>query len=46
MGKSRQRIMLDIMTLDLRALPGGDLVEEGLSDLAWGIESIPALLVL
>ncbi len=32
------------LALDLRALPGGDLVEEGLSDLARGIESIPALL--
>jgi hypothetical protein len=41
----RPGIILSIMALDLRALPGGDLVEEGLSDLARGIESIPALLV-
>ena len=31
--------------MDLRAFPGGDLIEEGLADLARGIESIPALLV-
>jgi hypothetical protein len=31
--------------MDLKAFPGGDLVEEGLADLARGIESIPALLV-
>jgi hypothetical protein len=37
--------MLSVMTLDLRALPGGELVEQGLSDLGRGIESIPALLV-
>jgi hypothetical protein len=29
----------------LKALPGGDLVQAGLDDLARGIESIPALLV-
>lgn len=29
----------------LEALPGGDLVQAGLHDLAHGIESIPALLV-
>lgn len=31
--------------MDLTAFPGGDLVQEGLADLARGIESIPALLV-
>lgn len=31
--------------MDLTALPGGDLVQEGLTDLDRGIESIPALLV-
>jgi hypothetical protein len=31
--------------MDLEALPGGDLVQEGIGDLARGIESIPALLV-
>lgn len=31
--------------MDLTALPGGDLVQEGLADLDRGIESIPALLV-
>lgn len=31
--------------MDLLALPGGDLVGEGLEDLASGIESVPALLV-
>lgn len=31
--------------MDLTALPGGDLVEEGLADLARGAETIPALLV-
>jgi hypothetical protein len=31
--------------MDLTAFPGGDLVAEGLADLARGIESIPALLV-
>ncbi len=31
--------------MDLTALPGGDLVQEGLADLARGLESIPALLV-
>jgi hypothetical protein len=29
----------------LTALPGGDLVEEGLADLARGAETVPALLV-
>jgi len=28
------------------ALPGADLIREGLNDLARGIESVPALLVL
>ncbi len=32
--------------MDLTAFPGGDLVQEGLADLAKGVESIPALLVL
>jgi hypothetical protein len=31
---------------DYEALPGGDLVREGLADLQRGVESIPALLVL
>ncbi len=31
--------------MDLTAFPGGDLVEEGLADLARGAETIPALLV-
>ena len=31
--------------MDLTAFPGGDLVQEGLTDLARGVESIPALLV-
>jgi hypothetical protein len=32
--------------MDLTAFPGGDLVQEGLADLARGAETIPALLVL
>jgi hypothetical protein len=32
--------------MDLMAFPGGDLVQEGLADLARGAETIPALLVL
>lgn len=31
--------------VDLRALPGGDLVEKGLADLAAGVESDESLLV-
>lgn len=31
--------------MNLEALPGGDLVQEGLADLTRGVESIPALLV-
>jgi hypothetical protein len=31
--------------MDLTAFPGGDLVQEGLADLARGVETIPALLV-
>jgi hypothetical protein len=31
--------------MTLTAYPGGDLVEEGLADLARGVETIPALLV-
>ena len=31
--------------MDLSGLPGGDLVQEGLADLARGEETIPALLV-
>jgi hypothetical protein len=31
---------------DLEALPGGDLVQQGLEDLRRGVESAPALLVL
>lgn len=31
--------------MDLTGFPGGDLVEEGLADLARGVETIPALLV-
>ncbi len=33
------------MTID-DALPGADLIREGLRDLAEGVESVPALLVL
>lgn len=31
--------------MDFRFLPGGDLVEKGLTDLAHGVESVEALLV-
>jgi len=31
--------------MDRRALPGHDLIETGLRDLAQGVESVPALLV-
>ena len=31
--------------MNLEALPGGDLVQEGIADLSRGIESVPALLV-
>jgi len=31
--------------MNLEVLPGGDLVQDGLADLARGVESIPALLV-
>ncbi len=31
--------------MDLTALPGGDLVQQGIEDLSLGIESLPALLV-
>ena len=31
--------------MDLTAFPGGDLVQEGIADLARGAETIPALLV-
>ena len=31
--------------MDLAAFPGGDLVQEGLADLARGDETVPALLV-
>ena len=31
--------------MDLTAFPGGDLIQEGLADLARGAETIPALLV-
>lgn len=31
--------------MDLTAFPGGDLVQEGLADLARGADTIPALLV-
>jgi hypothetical protein len=31
--------------VDLRSLPGADLVEQGLDDLSRGVESVPALLV-
>jgi hypothetical protein len=34
------------LPFDLDALPGGDLVRQGLDDLRRGVESIPALLVL
>lgn len=32
-------------TMDFHAYPGGDLMLQGLADLASGVESIPALLV-
>ncbi|MDP9119791.1 MAG: hypothetical protein M3O15_00210 [Acidobacteriota bacterium] len=32
--------------MELDALPGGDLIRQGLEDLARGTESVPALLVL
>jgi len=31
--------------MSLTALPGGDVIEAGLADLANGVESVPALLV-
>jgi hypothetical protein len=31
--------------VDLEALPGGDLVREGIADLSRGLDSVPALLV-
>ena len=31
--------------MDLTALPGGDLVQQGIADLGQGVESLPALLV-
>lgn len=31
--------------MDSRSLPGGDLVEKGISDLADGLETVEALLV-
>lgn len=31
--------------MSLQALPGGDLIEQGLADLSRGVESIPSLLV-
>jgi hypothetical protein len=31
--------------VNLEALPGGDLIQEGLADLARGAETVPALLV-
>lgn len=31
--------------MNLKALPGGDLVQEGIADLSRGVESVPALLV-
>jgi hypothetical protein len=31
--------------VNLEALPGGDLIQEGLDDLARGAETVPALLV-
>lgn len=30
---------------ELRALPGADLIEQGIADLAGGVDSVPALLV-
>ncbi len=34
-----------LLGMDLSALPGGDLVQQGIADLAQGLESLPALLV-
>jgi len=31
--------------MSLEALPGGDLIEQGIEDLSRGVESIPSLLV-
>jgi len=31
--------------MDIKSFPGGDLVQEGIADLARGVESIPSLLV-
>ncbi|MEA2602162.1 MAG: hypothetical protein QOF89_3154 [Acidobacteriota bacterium] len=31
--------------MDLEPFPGGDLIQQGIADLARGLESIPALLV-
>ena len=31
--------------MDLEPFPGGDLIQQGIADLAHGVESIPALLV-
>lgn len=31
--------------MDLSALPGGDLVQQGIEDLGRGVQSLPALLV-
>lgn len=36
---------MDIQTLEVEAFPGGDLIREGLQDLAAGRESAAALLV-
>jgi hypothetical protein len=37
---------LQCRRMDLERLPGGDLIAEGLRDLAAGQDSVPALLVL
>jgi hypothetical protein len=42
---ARRRSILAGMDPRLEALPGGDLVQAGIDDLARGAESIPALLV-
>jgi hypothetical protein len=43
-GNLQSRRLLAVQVSD--ALPGADLIREGLRDLACGVESIPSLLVL
>src|SRR5207248_1089519 len=43
--KASARTRAPSYTGDMQDLPGGDLIEEGLRDLAEGLATIPALLV-